>query len=152
MALVGSLCADQKKPRDLDLLVTIKSGASIKALAKLKRSLQGKISRGSMGADVFITEGDPGAPKPSGEGGRYIGRACQYREPWPRADCMSRKLVCAEGREFLCDTSANFTLDQGLIDHPPVILWPDARQSADVPADVQGLLAALRPDAPSISS
>jgi len=100
------------------------------------RTFQGKISGGSMGPDVFVAERD-----------RYIGRACQYREPWPRADCISRKLRCADGREFLCDTSANFTLDQGLIDNPPVILWPKARQNADVPADVQELLSALSPDA-----
>jgi len=132
VALVGSLCSDQRKPRDLDLLVTTKPGASIKALAKLKRSLQGKISRGSMGSDVFIAEG-----------GHYIGRACQYREPWPRADCMARKLRCADGREFLCDTSANFSLDQHIIDNPPVILWPEVKQNADVPGDVRKLLAAI---------
>lgn len=132
IALVGSLCTDQKKPRDLDLLVTVKPGSSIKALGKLKRKLQGKISRGSMGSDVFIAED-----------GRYIGRACQYREPWPRADCMARKLRCADGREFLCDTSANFSLDQHLIDNPPVILWPEVKQNADVPADVWKLLAAI---------
>ena len=132
VALVGSLCTAQKKPRDLDLLVTVSPGSSIKALGKLKRKLQGKISRGSMGSDVFIAEG-----------GRYIGRACQYREPWPRADCMARKLRCADGREFLCDTSANFSLDQDVIDNPPVILWPEVKQNADVPADVQKLLAAI---------
>jgi hypothetical protein len=56
---------------------------------------------------------------------------------------MARKLHCADGREFLCDTSANFSLDQDVIDHPPVILWPEAKQNADVPADVQKLLAAI---------
>jgi len=132
IALVGSLCTDQKKPRDLDLLVTVKPGSPIKALGKLKRKLQGKISRGSMGSDVFIVEG-----------GCCIGRACQYREPWPRADCMARKLRCADGRESLCDTSANFSLDQHIIDNPPVILWPEVKQNADVPADVQELLAAI---------
>jgi len=143
IALVGSLCTEQKKPRDLDLLVTVKPGSSIKALGKLKRKLQGKISRGSMGSDVFIAEDGPGAPKPSGEGGRYIGRACQYREPWLRADCMARKLRCADGREFLCDTSANFRLDQEVIDNPPVILWPEVKQNVEVPADVQKLMAAI---------
>jgi len=132
IAIVGDLCIDQKKPRDLDLLVTVSPGSSIKALGKLKRKLQGKISRGSMGSDVFIAED-----------GRYIGRACQYREPWPRADCKAERLRCADGREFLCDTSANFSLDQEVIDHPPVTLWPEAKQNADVPADVQKLLAAI---------
>jgi len=104
----------------------------LKQLGKLKRKLQGRISRGSMGSDVFIVEGD-----------HYIGRACQYREPWPRADCISRKLRCADGREFLCETSANFSLDQHVIDNPPVILWPEVRQNAHVPADVQKVLAAI---------
>jgi len=114
------------------LLVTIRPDAPIKALAKLKRKLQGKISRGSMGADVFIAEE-----------GRYIGRARQYREPGPRADCFAHKPRCADGREYLCDTSANFTLNQDLIDHPPVILWPNARQNVDVPVDVQALVSTL---------
>ena len=52
-------------------------------------------------------------------------------------------LRCADGREFLCDTSASFSLDQNVIDDPPVILWPEAKQNADVPADVQKLLAAI---------
>jgi len=132
IVLVGSLCTDQKKPRDLDLLVSVTPGASIKELARLKRGLQGKISRGSMGSDVFIVED-----------GHYVGRACQSREPWPRADCVSRRLRCAAGREFLCDTSAHFALDQDLIDHPPATLWPEVRQNADVPADVQRLLASM---------
>ncbi len=85
-----------------------------------------------MGADVFVAEG-----------GRYIGRACRFREPWPRVDCTSQKLCCADGREFLCDTSANFTLDQELIDDPPVILWPKARHNTDVPADVQAFVSDL---------
>jgi len=85
-----------------------------------------------MGADVFIAEEN-----------RYIGRACQYREPWPRTECTSRELRCAEGREFLCDTSADFTLDQKLIDHPPAVLWPEAKHGANMPVDVQALIADL---------
>ena len=86
-----------------------------------------------MGADIFIAEE-----------GRYIGRACGYREPGARVECGLNKLRCADDREFLCDTSASFTLDQSLIDSPPVILWPDARHNVDVPADVQELLAGLQ--------
>ena len=56
---------------------------------------------------------------------------------------MVSKLRCADGREFLCDTSANFSLDQNVVDNPPVILWPEVKQNADVPADVQTLLAAI---------
>jgi len=119
-----------EKERDLDLLVTVKPGSSIKALGKLKRKLQGKISRGSMGSDVFIAEG-----------GRYIGRACQYREPWPRADCMARKLHCADGREFLCDTSADFSLDEAVIDNPPVILWPEVKKNTEIPATLSAFVA-----------
>ena len=41
VALVGSLCTEQRKPRDLDLLVFVSAGASVKSLAKLRRGLQG---------------------------------------------------------------------------------------------------------------
>lgn len=81
IALVGSLCTDQKKPRDLDLLVTVRPDASIKALGKLKRKLQGKISRGSMGSDVFIMEG-----------GCYIGRACQQQTQWRQRGALAHEL------------------------------------------------------------
>lgn len=132
IALVGSLCTDQRKPRDMDLLVTISPGSSLTRIAKLKRKLQGRISRSSMGSDVFIAEN-----------GRYIGRACQYRDSWPRVECSKSRLRCAEGRPGLCDTSANFSLDQKVVDRPSVILWPEAKEYTEVPADVHEFVSGL---------
>jgi predicted nucleotidyltransferase len=132
IALIGSLCKDQRKPKDLDLLVTIAAGSEVKRVAKLRRGLQGRISRGSMGADVFIVED-----------GANIGRACQYRDPWPRVACSEAKLRCLQDRQWLCDTSADFTLDQKLIDQPPVILWPKAKACTGIPEDVLKLLKRL---------
>lgn len=133
IALIGSLCADQERPKDLDLLVTVKPGASVDTVATLIRKLQGRISRGSLGADVFIADGP-----------RYAGRACHYREPWLRRACAEKRLCCAEGRLFLCNTSGNFSLGQDVIDDPPVVLWPDAACAVGAPDDVRALVESVR--------
>jgi len=133
IALIGSLCTDQRKPRDIDLLVTITPGAAVKRIAALKRKLQSRISRGSLGADVFIAEG-----------GTYIGRACGYREPWERVVCRQAELACDAGRPHLCDTARNFALDQASIERPPAVLWPEPVANTELPEDVLAAFPGLR--------
>ena len=126
VALIGSICTDKKNPRDIDILITIHEGTDIKRIATLKRKLQGRIQRGSLGADVFLVEN-----------GQYIGRPCQYKEPWVRVVCASDKNVCSLGRPFLCDTSQNFQLSKDVVDNPPIILWPEARADIEIPCDIK---------------
>lgn len=126
VALFGSICRDERKPRDLDIMVTVEADASVKPIATLARKLQGRISRGNLGADVYIVEN-----------GAHIGRACLYKEPWPRAICSQKSLRCAEGRKHLCDTSAVLNLDKTLVEKPPLVLWPRLQANDEVPVDVR---------------
>lgn len=125
VALVGSLCTPKRNPHDVDLVVTVRPGADFKRLAKLGRSLRGRIQRGRLGADVFLVED-----------GRYIGRTCHYREPWPRVRCISARNMCDSERAFVCDTSRNFTLRREVFEAPPLVLYPEIEINADLPADV----------------
>ncbi len=125
IALVGSICTAKKKPKDIDFLVNIRSGADIKALATLARKLQGRIQKGNLGADVFIVED-----------GKYIGRACHYKEPWPRVVCRQRALHCSLERNYLCNTANNFQLKKDVIEKPALILWPSLIINAELPGDV----------------
>ena len=99
VALIGSICTNQKNPKDIDILITIREGLDITRIATLKRKLSGRIQRGSLGADVFLVEN-----------GQYIGRPCNYKEPWVRVVCAQNKNICHIDRLFLCDTSRNFQL------------------------------------------
>ncbi len=125
IALVGSICTAKKKPKDIDFLVNIRSGADIKALATLARKLQGRIQKGNLGADVFIVED-----------GKYIGRACHYKDQHPRAVCGHRYLFCSSGRDYLCNTANNFQLKKDVIEKPALILWPSVIINVELPADV----------------
>ncbi len=98
----------------------------IKRIANLKRKLSGRIRRGSLGADVFLVED-----------GQYIGRPCNYKEPWVRAVCAANKNVCYLDRPFLCDTTRNFKLSKEVVNHPPIILWPEATAIMKIPYDIK---------------
>lgn len=126
IALFGSICTPKHNPKDVDLLVTLTPGSDLRPLATLARKLQGRIQKGNLGSDVFVVED-----------GKYIGRACHYRDPWARVVCRQRCLVCATQRPFLCDTSGNFTVRQEFIDEPALILWPEVKMNADLPPDVR---------------
>lgn len=126
IALVGSICQDKANPKDVDLLVTMRPGADLAPIARLARGLMGRIQRGRLGADVFLVEN-----------GRYIGRACRYREPWPRRTCSMDDLACDRARPFLCDTSRSFSVRSDVVRNPPVVLWPEVTITGEVPEDVR---------------
>ena len=126
VALIGSICTNQEKPKDIDILITIREGMDIKGIATLKRKLSGRIQRGSLGADVFLVEN-----------GQYIGRPCNYREPWVRVSCAEDKNVCHIDRPFLCDTSRNFQLGKEVVKNPPIILWPEVTANIAIPHDIK---------------
>lgn len=125
ISLMGSICTPKRRVKDVDLLVKLVHGSDLGALAKCARGLQGKIQRGRLGADVFLVED-----------GRYIGRACRYREPWLRQACAQGNDFCSTERPFLCDTSAHLKLSGAAIETPPVVLWPEVKLRGPVPDDV----------------
>lgn len=121
IAMVGSLCTRKARPKDIDLLLSLRPGMDLTALARLSRSLKGATQCMSSGADIFLAEE-----------GRYIGRICGYRECHPRVRCLA--LHCG-GRPHLNDDFQNLRLDDDLIADPPVVLWPEWKAKPGVPED-----------------
>ena len=126
VALIGSICTNKRNINDIDILITIRDGMDITRIATQKRKLQGRIQRGSLGADVFLAEN-----------GKYIGRPCNYKKPWVRVVCASNNNTCDLDRPFLCDTSRNIRLSNTVINDPPIILWPEATANITIPHDIK---------------
>jgi len=126
IALVGSLCTRKARPKDIDLLLSLRPGMDLATLARLSRSLKGATQSISSGADIFLEEE-----------GRYIGRICGYRECHPRVRCLA--LHCG-GRPHLNDDLENVRLDDSLIADPPLVLWPEWKARPGVPEDALNIL------------
>ena len=130
IALLGSLLTEKPRPKDVDLLVSIRDGIDLAALARLGRRLKGTAqSRVNSGADVFL----------AGVGGEYVGRVCHYRECHRRALCHARN--CGT-RPHVADDFDVVQLDAALIAAPPVELFPTAVAHVAIPVDVEFLLLA----------
>ncbi|MBI3854723.1 MAG: hypothetical protein HY293_03430 [Planctomycetes bacterium] len=126
IALVGSLCTRKARPKDIDLLLSLRPGMDLTTLARLSRSLKGATQSMSSGADLFLAEE-----------GRYVGRICGYRDCHPRVRCLA--LHCGV-RPHLNDDLENLRLDDSLIADPPLVLWPEWKAKPGVPQDALDLL------------
>jgi predicted nucleotidyltransferase len=136
IALIGSLVTDKEFPKDIDMLVTITADCDLKELAELGRQLAGHMAAHSSGADVFLAS-------PTGE---YLGRTCPWKRcgPGNRASCDAQSCGL---RHYLHDDFGSIRLSPGLIQHPPVTLWPTACATSAVPSDVvEHLIEPLLPD------
>jgi len=127
IALGGSLTTDKADPKDADVMAGVKPGLDLKALAVLGRRLKGHGQHINSGADIFLFENN-----------RYIGRTCGYRNPWTRVACWPDH--CASGRPYLCDTTQNVRLKDGLAKHRHILLWPEWKCDFVAPEDVAGVL------------
>jgi hypothetical protein len=128
IALLGSLVSAKARPKDADLLITIRPDVDIGALAKCGRQLKGGAQSAiNSTADVFLAD----------DLNRYLGRVCEFRECFPRIRCLARH--CG-ARQHLRDDLDVLTLDPALIADPPLILHPHVHASAEIPADVRALL------------
>jgi predicted nucleotidyltransferase len=127
IALVGSLCTPKAKPKDIDILLSLRPGLDLAELARISRSLKGSTQSMSSGADIFLAEG-----------GRYIGRICGYRECYPRVRCLA--LHCG-GRPHLNEDLGNLKLDDCLIADPPLVLWPEWKAKPGLPEDTLDMLS-----------
>jgi hypothetical protein len=124
ISMVGSLCTDKPRPKDIDFLVRVEPGCNLAELARVGRRMQGHGIPGSPGADVFIEED-----------GRYLGRACSYREWRPRMACLPG--FCIFDRPYLCAVDDEFALDAALVAESPLTLWPEVVARVKLPPDVQ---------------
>jgi len=129
IALVGSLTRNKVDPKDADVLVTVDDEADLASLASAGRTLKGRAQSRNKGADIFLAN-------PSGH---YIGRTCHWKEcrPGIRAVCDARH--CGR-RAFLHDDLDDVTLDQTLINAPPIELWPNIVCRVEMPSDVESKL------------
>ena len=79
VSLIGSICTNRIRPKDIDFLVVIADDIEFETLATLGRRLKGTTQRVNRGADIFLAN----------DRGEYIGRVCHYRECWPRRACRA---------------------------------------------------------------
>ncbi|MCK6695783.1 MAG: hypothetical protein L6Q97_27220 [Thermoanaerobaculia bacterium] len=133
IALLGSITTPKPHPKDVDLLVMLKTGTPFKPISDLARKLSGKqMSVGdSSGADVFLVN----------EKGEYLGRTCHYRECHYRARCEGQH--CGPD-SYLCDDFHIFQLRTEFIVRPPVELYPRMIVRAPLPPDLQEALEVYR--------
>ncbi len=144
IAMVGSMTTDKKIPKDIDFLVTVNESIDFKDLAEAGRQLQGYAHRINLTADIFITNSD----------GIYIGRTCNYKEPFLRRDCQGK--VCGHfllmdedipavlqafnSLLHLCSDTEMIKFTKEEIDKPPLIIWPEIVRNAPIPEDVENIL------------
>lgn len=126
IALIGSLTTDEPDPNDADLLVTIDDEMDLEPLATLGRKLAGHAQNFNRGGEVFLADED----------GNYLGRTCRWKEcvPGIRVRCEAQN--CGQ-RHYLYDDLQNLRLRKGLVEKPPVELWPEVVTRRDVPTDLQ---------------
>ena len=127
IAMIGSLVTEKERPKDADLLVTINSGVDIDSLAEAGRRLKGRGQSHGSGADVFLCSPE----------GSYLGRTCSFRDCHPRVRCSGHQ--CHRGTR-ICDDFEIVSLDQALIEAPPLDLWPTVLRRQTIPEDVERLV------------
>lgn len=124
--MLGSLLTTKTEPKDADVLVSVKDGTDLTALARLARRLKGRTQTRSRGADIFLADESPA----------YIGRVCQWRECAPAIRMACKAQHCGR-REFLHDDLQVVTLSADLVRAPPLELWPEVIRRVELLADVE---------------
>lgn len=129
IALIGSLATNKEFPKDIDMLVTISDDCDLTELARLGRQLTGHMMAHGAGCDVFLAD----------QAGNYLGRTCSWKkcEPGIRSSCDAHS--CG-ARHFLHDDLSAIRLNKDVIEHPPILLWPDVSATSPSPPDVFQLL------------
>jgi len=130
IAILGSLVTDKSRPKDADVLVTIKNDADLERLAHAGRRFQGRAQEINSTADIFLAD----------TSSQYLGRICHYRECWPRVRCLARH--CG-ARPHVNNDLDVVSLSAIQIASPPLVVYPYSEPSVTVPNDVIELL--LRP-------
>ena len=124
-ALIGSLATEKEFPKDIDLLVTIGADCDLVEVARLGRQLAGHMANHSSGADIFLVDPD----------GNYLGRTCPWKLCGPGYRTSCDAMHCGQ-RPFLHDDLGSIRLNESVIRHPPVLLWPVPTAAEYVPQDI----------------
>lgn len=135
IALIGSLTTGKRDPKDADVLVWVDDSTDLPSLSAAGRQLKGRAQSHNRGADVFLVDSH----------GQYLGRVCHWRNcrPGIRVACTANH--CG-ARQFVCDDLHRLTVSPGLIDAPPLELWPAVIRRRHMPDDVEGFLRAMGPE------
>ena len=129
IALLGSLVTSKARPKDADVLLSIRRPLDLGPLARLARRFQGQAQAINSTADVFLAT----------PGGEYLGRVCHYRECFPRRSCRARH--CGAWPHLNDDLDV-VALPAATMAQPPLVLHPTVSAAATVPDDVADLLLA----------
>jgi hypothetical protein len=129
IALVGSLATEKRRPKDVDVLVTVEDDVGLAPLAAAGRRLKGAAQSRNSGADIFLVN-------PAGE---YVGRTCHWRNCRPGVRVSCDAVHCGL-RPYLHDDLDTVRLDDTLISAPPIELWPTVVRRVRVPEDVETVL------------
>jgi hypothetical protein len=132
IALMGSLATDKVNPGDADVLVTVTDEADLAPLARAGRRLKGAAQSLNLGGDIFLAN----------MRGEYIGRTCHWRRCGPGIRVSCRAQHCGR-RPFLNDDLQVLSLDDDLVERPPIELWPSVERRASVPGDVEELVISM---------
>jgi hypothetical protein len=122
IALIGSLATAKTQPNNVDLLVTIATKDVVPAIAAAARKLAGHALTMNRGANVLLAN-------PSGT---YLGRTCPWRECGPGIRTRCQAQHCGG---HLYDDLHIVKLPKRLIASPPLVIWPKAVVSDDMPDD-----------------
>jgi predicted nucleotidyltransferase len=133
IAVLGSIVTTKPDPKDIDVLVVVTDDADLSPLATAARRLQGHAQSFNRGADVFLAD----------ERGTYIGRTCHWRDCRPGVRRSCDALHCGR-RPFLHDDLDAITLNSAMVLSPPVTVWPFIERRAQLPTDVEEVVAALK--------
>lgn len=125
IALIGSLTTNKAKPKDADVLVTIKESVDMEKLAELGRKFKGRTQNINCGADIFLINAI----------GKYLGRTCSWRECRPGIRMACQAMNC--GRvAYLYDDLQIIKLSKELTANPPLIIYPEIIIKNKLPKDL----------------
>jgi hypothetical protein len=123
IALIGSMTTPKRAPNDIDLLVTIDTNTIVPDIAAAGRKLKGHALQLNRGADIFLAN----------PANHYLGRTCPWRECAPGIRMRCQAQHCGG---HLYDDLHVLTLKREVIAAPPLVIWPEAVVTGEIPADV----------------
>lgn len=132
ISVLGSIVTAKPNPKDIDVLVVVADQIDLAPLATYSRQLKGRVQSINRGADVFLAD----------ERGNYIGRICHWKNCRPGIRMACKALNCGR-RPYLYDDLAVVKLNEELVQHPPLTLWPGLEVRCPLPEDVEDWIAKI---------
>ena len=132
ISVLGSIVTAKPNPKDIDILVVGADHTDLAPLAACSRQLKGVVQSINRGADVFLAN----------EQDNYIGRICHWKDCRPGIRLACKALNCGR-RPYLYDDFGVVKLNEELVQHPPLTLWPSLEVRCPLPEDVEDWIAKI---------